>query len=100
MAQKNEKVKVAEYGSWSSPITAETVVKGGGLKSSPVSEIHTCSREQQGKQDTTDTNLEFPQNLTTCSWNSLVFLRCMDQTTCEKPMEKQRVCSRRARVCL
>lgn len=49
MAEKNAKVKIAEYGSWSSPITSEIVVKEGGLPFSPISEVHTC---MTGKQET------------------------------------------------
>ena len=49
MAEKNEKVKIAEYGSWSSPITAEIAVQDGGLPFSCVSEVHACyNSENEG----------------------------------------------------
>ncbi len=34
--------KIAEYGSWSSPITSEIAVRLGGLPFPCLSEIHTC----------------------------------------------------------
>lgn len=47
MAEKSQKVKVAEYGSWSSPITAEVIVKEGGLPFAPIAELHTCCIDKQ-----------------------------------------------------
>ena len=46
MGEANQEVKIAEYGSWSSPITAEEVVNAGGLSYSTISEIHTCLNAQ------------------------------------------------------
>ena len=46
MVEINQEMKIAEYGSWSSPITAEVVVKAGGLPYSTISEIHTCLNAQ------------------------------------------------------
>ena len=67
MAEKNAKVKIAEYGSWSSPITSEIVVKEGGLPFSPISEVHTCMTGKQGKNKLTYAVFEHIEKVCTCS---------------------------------
>ena len=42
MADRNHKVKIADYGAWSSPITAEVVIAEGGLSKSRFSFLQTC----------------------------------------------------------
>jgi hypothetical protein len=42
MSDQNGKQNIAEYGSWSSPITSKMAVEDGGLPFPVLSEIHTC----------------------------------------------------------
>ena len=42
MSDKSDDVKIAAYGSWSSPITSEIAVQGGGLPFPSLAEVHTC----------------------------------------------------------
>jgi hypothetical protein len=50
VSDENDKVKIAEYGSWSSPITSEIAVQDGGLPFPCVSEIHTSENaNNEGK---------------------------------------------------
>ena len=46
MSDKSDDVKIAVYGSWSSPITSEIAVQGGGLPFPCLAEVHTCINDK------------------------------------------------------
>ena len=53
MSDENGKQKIAEYGSWSSPITSQIAVADGGLPFPCLSQIHTCvNANNEGKGPT------------------------------------------------
>ncbi|XP_028398795.1 uncharacterized protein LOC114522328 [Dendronephthya gigantea] len=70
MAEINRKVKVAEYGSWSSPITAEIAASNGGFPWPNISDVHT-SLNAQNEVTVFWSDLRATEGGRTvvCSWN-------------------------------
>lgn len=56
MSDKSDDLKIAAYGSWSSPITSEIAVQGGGLPFPSLAEVHTCVNDN-------NEGIEIPENL-------------------------------------
>ena len=99
MSDKSDDVKIAAYGSWSSPITSEMAVQGGGftgLTSSPLAEVHTCVNDNnEGIARFLDCSVQSSTQYR-LSKNHLSSLDILSNEPCQQPLsyETTRVASK------